>query len=62
MAEFEVEPGDKDCWGENDEFENVAHDPPTERLLDAGEFIAHKLWKHEKRLVEHSGRRTSSKI
>jgi len=53
VAEFEVDPGDEDCRGENDEFENVAQDPPTKRLLNSGELVAHKLRKHTTRLVEH---------
>jgi len=62
VAEFEVEPGDEDCREEHDEFENVAQDPPTERLLNADEFVAHKLRKHEKRLVEHFAPQMRSKI
>lgn len=52
MADFEPEPGDEDGGRQNDEFDYVAENPTTERLLHAGKLFAYKLRNHTKRLVE----------
>ena len=52
MADFEPEPSDEDGGRQNDEFDNMAEYPTSERLLNASKFFANKLRNHAKRLVE----------